>query len=499
MATYPETLDGNPPPPARRRGAWNFLTRRLPSFAFMLLVLFLAVTVLWRFVVITVPSGHVGVLWKRFNTFDYYCWCFAGRGTMLNPQQLRGEGLHLVWPWDHLFIYNLRLQSTAQTYNAISRDGVNVAIQMNIRYQLLHNAVAVLHKFIGPAYFDSVVSPEIGSQTRQVISQYTAQEVYTSREAIQERVRDNARKALGTNLNKLVQPEAMEQPDPRNYNDVLQYSIQIIDTLVLSIELPPAIVAAINRQTEQFYLIQEYRYRVEREAQESRRKQIEANGIAAFQQTVGQGITDSYLRWRGIEATLALSQSQNSKIVVIGGGKDGLPIILGNVDQPAGAATPPRKDAAPSSPTDTVPGAYAPAQAVPRAFAPQALPREFAPPPGPTTGAAPSGTPPAGTPPTATSPTTVVVQPGAAVNVNPPPGASPQTPPGPGEKPATVEPGAANKPGAKPQASEKPAVFNPFDLSSYESVLSRITGGSRSASQQDGAEAPARPAAAEKR
>jgi regulator of protease activity HflC (stomatin/prohibitin superfamily) len=499
MATYPETLDGNPPPPARRRGAWNFLTRRLPSFAFMLLVLFLAVTVLWRFVVITVPSGHVGVLWKRFNTFDYYCWCFAGRGTMLNPQQLRGEGLHLVWPWDHLFIYNLRLQSTAQTYNAISRDGVNVAIQMNIRYQLLHNAVAVLHKFIGPAYFDSVVSPEIGSQTRQVISQYTAQEVYTSREAIQERVRDNARKALGTNLNKLVQPEAMEQPDPRNYNDVLQYSIQIIDTLVLSIELPPAIVAAINRQTEQFYLIQEYRYRVEREAQESRRKQIEANGIAAFQQTVGQGITDSYLRWRGIEATLALSQSQNSKIVVIGGGKDGLPIILGNVDQPAGAATPPRKDAAPSSPTDTVPGAYAPAQAVPRAFAPQALPREFAPPPGPTTGAAPSGTPPAGTPPTATSPTTVVVQPGAAVNVNPPPGATPQTPPGPGEKPATVEPGAANKPGAKPQASEKPAVFNPFDLSSYESVLSRITGGSRSASQQDGAEAPARPAAAEKR
>ena len=74
-------------------------------------MLFLAVTILWRFVVITVPSGHVGVLWKRFNTFDLYCWCFAGRGTMLNPQQLRGEGLHLIWPWDKLYIYNLRLQS----------------------------------------------------------------------------------------------------------------------------------------------------------------------------------------------------------------------------------------------------------------------------------------------------------------------------------------------------------------------------------------------------
>ena len=104
---------------------------------------------------------------------------------------------------------------------------------------------------------------------------------------------------------------------------------------MLSIELPPAIVAAINRQTEQFYQIQEFKFRVEREAQESKRKQIEANGIAAFQRTVSQGISDSYLRWRGIEATLALAQSPNTKIVIIGSGKDGLPIILGNVDSPA--------------------------------------------------------------------------------------------------------------------------------------------------------------------
>ncbi len=68
------------------------------------------------------------------------------------------------------------------------------------------------------------------------------------------------------------------------------------------------------------------------------RKQIEANGIAAFQQTVSKGISELYLRWRGIEATLALAQSSNSKIVVIGSGKDGLPIILGNVDAAAGAS-----------------------------------------------------------------------------------------------------------------------------------------------------------------
>ena len=184
-----------------------------------------------------------------------------------------------------------------------------VTATINTRFQLLNNSIAVLHKFIGPNYIDTVISPEVGSQARQVISQYSAQEVYTSREIIQEKLRENVRRGLGANLNKLVQPEAMEQPDPKNYNDSLQYSIQILDTLVLSIELPPAIVGAINRQTEQFYLIQEYRHRVAREAEESKRKQIEANGIAAFQKTVSQGISDSYLRWRGIEATLALAQS----------------------------------------------------------------------------------------------------------------------------------------------------------------------------------------------
>jgi regulator of protease activity HflC (stomatin/prohibitin superfamily) len=329
-----------------------------------------------------------------------------------------------------LFLYNLRLQSTEQTYNAISKDGVSVTVQINIRYQLLNNAVAVLHKFIGPDFLKTVVNPEAGSQTRQVVAQYTAQEVYTSREAIQEKIRENARRGLGANLNRLVQPEAMEQPDPKNYNDALQHSIQILDTLVLSIELPPAIVAAINRQTEQFYLIQEYRYRVAREAEESKRKQIEANGIAAFQQTVSQGISDSYLRWRGIEATLALSQSPNSKIVVIGG-RDGLPIILGNVDSPAAAApAPPRKGEESPAPTDKAPESYTPPQVS-----------------SPSTGPAPSGT------------------------AQPPPGG-----PSRGDSQSTsdtMRTGAWPSPSVK---SDKPATFNPFQLSDYESVFSRIIG-----------------------
>jgi regulator of protease activity HflC (stomatin/prohibitin superfamily) len=344
----------DPLPSPRQRRAWvRFVRHHLPSISVLLMAGLLIAIVLFPYVVITVPSGMVGVLWKRFNGYDMYCWCFVGRGTILDPQELRDEGLHIVWPWDKLYIYNLRLQSTTQTYNAITKDGVNVSVQVSIRFQLLHNPVGVLHKFIGPQYLASVVSPEIGSQTREVISQYTAQEVYTSREAIQDRIRSNSQKSLGANLNNLVQPDAMEQPDPKHYNDFLQNSIQILDTLVLSIELPPAIVAAINRQTEQYYQIQEFKYRVEREAQEAKRKQIEANGIAAFQKTVSQGISDSYLRWRGIEATLALAQSKNSKIVVIGSGRDGMPIILGNVDTPSAGGAKPGEQGPANAPADS--------------------------------------------------------------------------------------------------------------------------------------------------
>ena len=354
MVSYAEVLDGKPPP-QRTRGWWHFLGRHLPSLSVLLMASLLIATVLFPYVVITVPSGSVGVLWKRFNGYDMYCWCFVGRGTVLDPRELRDEGLHLVWPWDKLYIYDLRLQSTTQNYNAITKDGVSVTVQITIRFQLLHNSIAVLHKFIGPQYMASVVAPEIGSQAREVISQYSAEEVYRSRESIQDKIRNNSQRSLGAHLNSLVQPSAMEQPDPKHYNEFLQNSIQILDTLVLSIELPPDIVNAINRQTEQFYQIQEYKYRVERDVEEAKRKQVEANGIAAFQKTVSQGISDSYLRWRGIEATLALAQSKNSKIVIIGSGKEGLPIILGNMDNTAPPGPAPAAGGAPPAETSPAP------------------------------------------------------------------------------------------------------------------------------------------------
>ena len=429
MARYPETVDDLSPPQRKRRW-WRYLTRHLPGFSVIVMMALLIIVVLWPYVVITVPSGKVGVLWKRFNGVDIYCWCWVGRGTVLDPRELREEGLHIIWPWDRLYLYDLRLQSSTQTYNAISKDGVSVGAQISVRYQLLHNSVAVLHKFIGPDYMNSVIGPEIGSQARQVISQYSAQEVYTSRDTIQQQIRDSAQKSLAANLNKLVQPEAMEQPDPKHYNDFLQNAIQILDTLVLSIDLPPDIVSAINRQTEQYYMIQEYKFRVEREAEESKRKQIEADGIAAFQKTVSQGISDSYLRWRGIEATMALAQSPNSKIVVIGSGKDGLPIILGNVDTPAAAANPQT-------------------------------------PAGGAQSAAPGQTP---TPPAFSAP-----PPNQAPSLGGPNGAKP--PPGPSGEASPPETNKTAAAQAAPANNEgQPASSSPLTLPDVQSVLSRLSG-----------------------
>ena len=204
------------------------------SLLTVLKLCFLAV--LYPYMVITVPSGHVGVLWKRFNGFGIQCWCFVGRGTVLNPLELREEGLHLIWPWDRLFIYDLRLQTANETYNAISKEGVSLSATINIRFQLKHNSVAVLHKFIGPGYEAMVVRPEIGSRAREVMAQYTAEQVYsTARQAIEDEIRKGAERRLSENLNKLVQPQASEQADmmaaPEKYTDTLKDSISIIDTV----------------------------------------------------------------------------------------------------------------------------------------------------------------------------------------------------------------------------------------------------------------------------
>src|SRR5579863_7334150 len=104
MAKHPALED--PPVVPRRGRLWRSIGRNLPGFSILLMATLLLGIVLWPYMVITVPSGQVGVLWHRFLGFDPYCWCLVDRGTVLNPRELRDEGLHVIAPWNKLFIYD---------------------------------------------------------------------------------------------------------------------------------------------------------------------------------------------------------------------------------------------------------------------------------------------------------------------------------------------------------------------------------------------------------
>src|ERR1700761_5861764 len=113
----------------------------LPSVVIYLMVATLVAVVLYPHMVVTVPSGEGGVLWKRF-----------GGGTVLDPRKLKNEGVNLILPWNRVFLYDLRLQSFTESYNAISSDGVSLTAAVIVRFRLQRDAVPVLHQAIGPNF-----------------------------------------------------------------------------------------------------------------------------------------------------------------------------------------------------------------------------------------------------------------------------------------------------------------------------------------------------------
>jgi regulator of protease activity HflC (stomatin/prohibitin superfamily) len=321
------TIYDRPPTSRARLAWWRFVEHRLPTLVICLLVATLLGILLAPFTLINVPSGYVGVLWKRIAA-----------GTVLDPRKLKDEGTHFIWPWNKLFLYDLRLQSTTQTYNAISSDGISLTASINIRFRLRRDAVPQLHQSIGPEYVQAFIIPEIGNRMREVISGYTAEDVYsTKRTEIQSKIRALAETKLREKMMEGGEGDDTEENAP--YKVPLDAMVNLIDTLILEIDLPSAIVTAIDRKIEQYYISEEYKFRVAREIRESERKKIEAEGISEFQRIVNKGISSSYIRWRGIEATLELAQSSNSKIVVLGNRKDGLPTIFGKM-QPASVPQP---------------------------------------------------------------------------------------------------------------------------------------------------------------
>lgn len=106
--------------------------------------------------------------------------------------------------------------------------------------------------------------------------------------------------------------------------------IQLNEILVRDVTLPPTIKDAIERKLKQEQESLEYEFRLITADKEAQRQRIEAQGKADANKILSASLTDKILRDKGIDATLKMSESPNSKVVVIGSGGDGLPLILGN-------------------------------------------------------------------------------------------------------------------------------------------------------------------------
>ena len=284
--------------------------RHLTTILIGLFFSVLAAIALAPSIFITVPPGHVGVLWLRF---------FGG--TVADSTY--SEGMHVICPWDEMYIYDARLQNTARVYDTISSDGLAMQVDIAVRYRINPDAVGVLRKFVGPDYAEVLVYPEIGSHARELISRYSPEQLYTETRAfIQAEIFERMVNELGS----------------ASVNQSLQGKLVTVeDVLIRSIKLPDRVAEAIERKSEQQQVMLEYDFRLARESKERERKRIEAEGIRDFQDVVARTITPEYLRLRGIEATMALATSPNSKTLIIGG-KDGLPVILNTgPDMPSSA------------------------------------------------------------------------------------------------------------------------------------------------------------------
>jgi regulator of protease activity HflC (stomatin/prohibitin superfamily) len=327
---------------------WRRLTRFVghhgPEIAVVIMIFVFMIVYFADEIFYTIPPGSVGVLWLRF---------FGG--TVLH--HYLGEGFHVIPPWDKIYVYDVRLQQLEQDFDVLSADGLKMRVNIAYRFQAIPDTVPELQQYVGPNYVSILLTTEIGARARDVFSRNTPEEIFSDRRIqIQREILTDVQ----ADLRKTFSPMAGHPID----------FVRLDDVLIRGITLPPEVEAAINRKEEQKQLNLEYDYRLLREAKEAERKRIEAGGIRAFQDTVSTGITDSYLRWKGIEATLELARSNNAKVVIVGSGKDGLPIILGNMDggtgnmsvRPGGGAAPrPQSEAAPSGLPAVSDGGNAPA------------------------------------------------------------------------------------------------------------------------------------------
>ena len=260
-------------------------------FGFIAFFLFVILT---NTTFITISPGQKGVKFKRF----------AGG---LQKEHIYEQGFHIVMPWDDMIIYDVRINEAFETMDVLSKNGLSITVELSYRYRPDPAKIGYLHDEIGKDYANRILKPEIRSATREIIGKYLPEELYSSkREAIQDEIFKTTNDAVG--------PKYI-----------------ILDAILIrSVQLPQKLKAAIEQKLEEEQLAFQYEFRLVKERKEAERRIIEAQAKADANRILSASLNDKILRDKGIEATMKLANSPNSKVVIIGSAKDGLPLILNN-------------------------------------------------------------------------------------------------------------------------------------------------------------------------
>ena len=240
--------------------------------------------------VVSVPTGHVGVL------------TLFGKVT----GETLAEGIHLINPLKSVQRLSIQTQSVKESASVPSNEGLILALDTSLLFHLDRSKAAEVYQKVGANYAEKIVEPTLRAAIRAATSAHTANALYTNaRELVQQQ----------------IQEELIAQLAPRG--------VIIENVLLRDVQLPAMLKSSIEakQQAEQDAL--RMSFILQKEKQEAERKRIEAQGIADFQKIVAQGISPQLLEWKGIEATEKLATSSNSKVVVVGNTKNGLPLILG--------------------------------------------------------------------------------------------------------------------------------------------------------------------------
>ena len=277
-----------PPPPLRTRLALWFRDYSIYMAIAILVVLFFVVLASNR-IIHNIGPGERGVRWSRF-----------GGGTVLT--ETYPEGLRLIFPWDRMYVYSVRVQEIHDTVTVLSSNGLPITVAYSCRFHPFPTSLPDLHQRYGPQYAETLVQPEVISALRVVIGNYRPEDIYARDEA---GLLDEIFTVLQANLT--------------NHDIVVQ------DVLVKELRLTQELEAAINEKLIQEQNALKYEFTLKSEEGERQRKVIEAQGIKAFSDISRIDI----LKWRGLQATEALAKSANTKVIVIGTGQQ-LPIILGS-------------------------------------------------------------------------------------------------------------------------------------------------------------------------